>query len=242
MGDASLMSANDPSQVQRREFLQAGALASAAAVTLGSPSLGDEPKASKTTLPTRKLGKTGVDVTILNQGTWRAPGALDRILRFSYANGVRYFDTAKSYGSEPGIAKWMQAMPEVRKNIFLVTKDSPRDPSQMMGMLDQRLASLKTDYVDLFFIHALGDHHGADEAIAMRQEPGAQGGDRGDQEVGQGEVRRLLDPPQEPRPDHPGGGRGRVRRRDHGPVHRLARQGHPAQQGARRRPQARGSA
>jgi predicted aldo/keto reductase-like oxidoreductase len=158
---------NDPSQVQRREFLQAGALASAAAVTLGSPSLGDEPKASKATLPTRKLGNTGVDVTILNQGTWRAPGALDRILRFSYANGVRYFDTAKSYGSEPGIAKWMQAVPEVRKSIFLVTKDSPRDPSQMMGMLDQRLANLKTDYVDLFFIHALGDHHDADQAIAM---------------------------------------------------------------------------
>src|SRR5204862_238009 len=61
----------------------------------------------------------------------------------------------------------MQAVPEVRKNIFLVTKDSPRDPSQMMGMLDQRLASLKADYVDLFLIHALGDHHGADEAIAM---------------------------------------------------------------------------
>ncbi|WP_435011042.1 aldo/keto reductase [Tundrisphaera lichenicola] len=162
---------NEPSQVQRREFLQAGALASAAAVSLGSPSLGDEPNASKTTLPTRKLGNTGVDVTILNQGTWRAPGALDRILRFSYANGVRYFDTAKSYGSEPGIAKWMQAVPEVRKNIFLVTKDSPRDPSQMMKMLDERLANLKTDYVDLFFIHALGDHHGADEAIAMAKSP-----------------------------------------------------------------------
>jgi uncharacterized protein len=146
---------NDPSQVQRREFLQAGALASAAAVTLASPGLGDEPNASKATLPTRKLGNTGVDVTILTQGTWRAPG-LDRLLRFSYANGVRYYDAAKSYGSEPDIAKWMQAVPEVRKNIFLVTKDSPRDPSQMMGMLDQRLASLKTDYVDLFFIHGIG--------------------------------------------------------------------------------------
>ncbi len=157
--------------VDRREFLQAGALAgaSATALTLGHASFGfaADPAASKVTLPTRKLGKTGVDVTILNHGTWQSPGALDRLLRFSYSNGVRYFDTAKSYGSEPGLAKWFAAMPEVRKNIFLVTKDSPQDPSQMMGMLDQRLANLQVDSVDLFFVHALGDHHTPDQAIAF---------------------------------------------------------------------------
>ncbi|WP_435022374.1 aldo/keto reductase [Tundrisphaera sp. TA3] len=131
---------------------------------LVSPGFGDEPNASKPTLPTRKLGKTGVDVTILTQGTWKAPG-LDRLLRYSYANGVRYYDAAKSYGSEPGIAKWFQAMPEVRKEIFLVTKDSPRTPSEMIGMLDKRLEALGTDHIDLFFVHALGDHHTTDEAI-----------------------------------------------------------------------------
>jgi len=164
-----MASNNDSTRVQRREFLQTGAVvtASALAVGQGSPCLGDETKSSKTTLPTRKLGKTGVDVTILNQGTWRAPGALDRILRFSYANGVRYFDTAKSYGSEPGLAKWFEAMPEVRKEIFLVTKDSPRQPSEMMKMLEQRCATLNVDQVDLFFIHALGDHHSADDAISI---------------------------------------------------------------------------
>ena len=73
----------------------------------------------------------------------------------------------------------------------------------MMGMLEDRLqAPLKVDHVDLFFIHALGDHHSADEADRDAQEPGAQGSHRGDQEVGQGQVRRLLDPPQEPGPDH----------------------------------------
>jgi uncharacterized protein len=161
------MSAHDHSQLQRREFLQAGALASAAALSLGAPSLGDEPNAPKPTLPTRKLGKTGVDVTILNHGTWQAPGALDRLLRTSYASGVRYFDTAKAYRTEPGLAKWFQAMPEVRKNIFLVTKDSPNTPKQMIQMLDQRLANLQTDYVDLFFIHALGDHHETGVAVDM---------------------------------------------------------------------------
>jgi predicted aldo/keto reductase-like oxidoreductase len=159
------MSQNDRSQVDRREFLQAGALASTAALTLGSPSLGDEANADKSILPTRKLGKTGVDVTILNHGTWQAPGALDRMLRTSYASGVRYFDTAKVYGTEPAVGKWIQAMPEVRKNIFLATKDWPKTASQMAKMLDQRLATLKVDYVDLFFVHALGDDDSADNPV-----------------------------------------------------------------------------
>ena len=32
-------------------------------------------------------------------------------------------------------------------------------------MLDKRLANLQTDHVDLFFAHAMGDHHELDEAI-----------------------------------------------------------------------------
>ena len=97
-------------------------------------------------------------VSILNQGTWRSP-SLDRLLRFSYANGVRYFDTAKSYGSEPGIAKWFEAMPEVRKSIFLVTKDHPNTPKDLIARLDERLAALKVDHVDLFFIHGIGNSY-----------------------------------------------------------------------------------
>ncbi len=160
------------SELDRRAFLQAGALAgaSATALTLGhsSPSLGDEPDPAKGTLPTRKLGKTGVDVTILNHGTYQAPGgALDRLLRFSYSNGIRYFDTAKSYGTEPALARWFTAVPEVRKNIFLVTKDSPHEPGELPAMLDKRLAALKTDHVDLLFVHALGDHHEPADAIAF---------------------------------------------------------------------------
>ncbi len=103
-------------------------------------------------------------------------------------------------------------------------------------MLDRRLEALGTDYVDLFFIHGLGDDHSARRGDQLRQGPGVQGDGRRDPQVGQGEVHRLLDPPQGPRRDHPGGGRRRDRRRDHAPVHPLARQGLPAEQGARRLP------
>src|SRR5262249_45728852 len=87
----------------------------------------------------------------------------ERLLRYAWANGVRYFDTAKSYGSEPMIGRFLKAMPEVRKQLFLVTKDHPTEPRQLIGQLDQRLAQLQTDYVDAIYIHALGDHDFATE-------------------------------------------------------------------------------
>ncbi len=159
------MDQHDPGAMKRRDFLQAGAgaMAGSAAMGLGSPSAkGDEPAESRTApLPTRELGRTGVKVSILNQGTFRG-SSLNRVLRFAYANGVRCFDTADTYGSEPGIARWMKTDPEIRKNIFLVTKDHPKTPKEMIARLDRRLATLETDYVDLFFIHGIGGEYPAE--------------------------------------------------------------------------------
>jgi uncharacterized protein len=147
--------------INRREFLGTGAGAIAVASTVGiAREAGAQTgsQASKSTvLPKRTLGRTGVEVSMLNLGTWRSVG-LDRVLRFAWANGIRYVDTAKSYGSEPAIGRWLQAMPEVRKELFLVTKDHPNSPKEMINKLDERLDALKTDYVDLIFIHAVGDH------------------------------------------------------------------------------------
>ena len=63
---------------------------------------------------------------MLDQGTVRRRRALDRLLRLAFASGVRVFDTAKVYGSEPDFKKWFEQAPEVRKQIFLVTKDMPK--------------------------------------------------------------------------------------------------------------------
>jgi predicted aldo/keto reductase-like oxidoreductase len=43
-----------------------------------------------------------------------------------------------------------------------VTKDHPNTPDQLIKQLDARLAALQTDYVDLFFIHGIGDSYGKD--------------------------------------------------------------------------------
>jgi predicted aldo/keto reductase-like oxidoreductase len=153
-------------QVSRRGFLGtgAGAIAVAGALGDGAATVAQtaSQKAQPAVLPKRALGRTGVKVTILTLGTWRSVG-LDRLLRFAWKEGIRYVDTAQSYGSEPAIGRWLQAAPGIRKELFLVTKDSPRSPGQLIRMLDDRLEKLQTDYVDLIFIHHVGDHDFARE-------------------------------------------------------------------------------
>jgi predicted aldo/keto reductase-like oxidoreductase len=166
--EAKAMSRDETDSTDRRTFLQAGALTTATALSLGSglkakdtpaPAPGKTPE-----LPRRTLGRTGEKITILEQGAVRSQ-SLERILRFSFASGVRVFDTAKVYGSEPDFRKWFERAPEVRKQIFLVTKDMPRAPRQLITMLDERLETIGTDYIDLFFIHGLGDPPGSRRTV-----------------------------------------------------------------------------
>jgi predicted aldo/keto reductase-like oxidoreductase len=161
------MSHDETSGTDRRTFLQAGALATAAALSTASHVEAQESPAKAPVLPKRKLGKTGLEITMLEMGTGalRERGTLERLIRLSYASGVRTFDTAKMYGTEPGFKRWFEQSPEVRKEIVLVTKDNPKSPKDMLAMLDKRLEALGVDSVDLFFIHGLGDEHKLDDAM-----------------------------------------------------------------------------
>jgi uncharacterized protein len=160
------MSHDHRSGTDRRTFLQAGALATASAMSLTNRAKAQDDAAKTAALPRRKLGRTGVEITMLDQGA-AGNGSVDRILRFAYASGVRTFDTAKVYGTERYFKRWFEQMPEVRKEIFLITKDMPLVPGQMLKMVDERLEALGTDYIDLFFIHGFGDYHTLDGAINL---------------------------------------------------------------------------
>ncbi len=160
------MSAQEMPTTDRRTFLQSGALVTAAALGSATASGTREQTAKPVEIPRRTLGKTGLQVTMLEQGAVRGSD-FDRIMRLSYAGGVRVFDTAKIYGSERLFKKWFDQAPEVRKQIVLVTKDTVRRPSEMLKKVDERLAALGTDYIDLYFIHGLGDEHSLDDAINL---------------------------------------------------------------------------
>jgi aryl-alcohol dehydrogenase-like predicted oxidoreductase len=109
-------------------------------------------------MPKRKLGKTGVEVSILNLG-----GMFDTInnqllLKQAMKWGVTFWDTAESYGnglSEEGMGRFFARNPEARKEIFLVTKVHQPKGGDLTERLDKSLKRLQTDHVDLFFIHAI---------------------------------------------------------------------------------------
>src|SRR5208337_5576275 len=148
----------------RRQFVTTVGLAGLAVAGAGATGViaAPEPPAGAVTaetLPKRKLGKTGVDVSILGLG-----GMFDTInnqllLRQAIKWGVTYWDTAESYGnglSEEGFGRFFSRYPEARKEVFLVTKLHP-ESSNLSERLDNSLKRLQTGYVDLLFVHGLPD-------------------------------------------------------------------------------------
>lgn len=109
-------------------------------------------------VPTRKFGKTGKEVSILSLGGMFDIPSNQIILNLAMKFGVTYWDTANSYGngtSETGIGKYFQANPQDRSKIFLVSKAYTLDTEEMTSMLDTSLKRMGTDYIDLYFMHAL---------------------------------------------------------------------------------------
>jgi uncharacterized protein len=147
--------------VTRRDFVKTVGLASLAVAGAGVPGAMAAPEPAATapagTMPRRKLGKTGVDVSVLSLG-----GMFDTInnqllLKQAMKWGVTYWDTAESYGnglSEEGYGRFFARNPEARKEIFLVTKLQAKG-AHLTERLDMGLKRLQTDHVDLFFIHSI---------------------------------------------------------------------------------------
>jgi len=130
----------------------------AAAANAAAPVEGEAAPARAQAVPRRKLGKSGVEVSVLSLG-----GMFDTInnqllLKQAHQWGVTYWDTAEGYGngkSEEGFGRFFSRNPEIRKDIFLATKSRPAPPDLMTKALDNSLKRLNTEYVDLYFIHAV---------------------------------------------------------------------------------------
>jgi len=108
-------------------------------------------------VPTRPLGKTGVDVSTLSFGCFRVDVSKQMLLKKSLEWGVTHWDTAHNYGTEPALGKYFEKWPEDRKRVFLATKSWTRDPKDLSRELAQSLRDMKTDHVDLLYIHRIDD-------------------------------------------------------------------------------------
>jgi len=113
-------------------------------------------------VPTRPFGKTGANVSILSLGGMFNIASNQMLMKQAVKWGVTYWDTADCYqrGSENGIGKYFKKYPEDRNRVFLVTKSDSRTPKGMTKLLDRSLEKMKTNYIDLYFVHGI---YGIDE-------------------------------------------------------------------------------
>jgi predicted aldo/keto reductase-like oxidoreductase len=105
----------------------------------------------------RKLGKTGVDITILGlggEGILRTNGYWQEaytLINKAIDLGINYFESARAYaGSELYYGK---ALKERRKDIFLTSKSHARNKSGALLHLQETLKNMETDYLDLWQVH-----------------------------------------------------------------------------------------
>ena len=149
--------------LSRREFV-GNSVKGAAAVALGAQAIAQTASAQTNGLPTRALGKTGAEVSVLCLGGWHIGAAANadeaeaiRIMHAAIDEGMTFFDNAWDYhdgGSEIVMGKALASSAK-RDKVFLMTKGCDRDYEGAMACIDESLKRLQTDYLDLWQFHEI---------------------------------------------------------------------------------------
>jgi aryl-alcohol dehydrogenase-like predicted oxidoreductase len=134
------------------------------------------------------LGKTGIQTSRLAMGTGTVGSGhhshqtalgikgLSDLLLNGYDHGLRFFDSADSYGSHPHVAEALKHVP--RDKVTVLTKTWARDPATARADLDRFRRELGTDYIDVCLMHCLteGDwterYKGAMDVLSEAKEKG----------------------------------------------------------------------
>jgi len=145
-------------KTSRREFLSAGIMLPVAGAAskfdlLQSPDKPD-PKLPKSPikLEHRTLGNTGLKVTSVGFGCMITsdPSVIERAADI----GINYFDTARGYQHGNNERMVGAALGAKRKNVILSTKSAADNKAGLLQDLDTSLSELKTDYVDIWYLHS----------------------------------------------------------------------------------------
>ncbi|MGC2813788.1 MAG: aldo/keto reductase [Candidatus Acidiferrum sp.] len=157
--------------MKRREFLLRTACTAGAAMFHGAfprraHAVALKPLPRKfSAADTVTIGKTGIQTSRLAMGTGTVGSGhhshqtalgikgLSDLLLNGYDHGLRFFDSADSYGSHPHVAEALKHVP--RDKVTVLTKSWARDAATMRSDLDRFRRELGTDYLDLFLMHCL---------------------------------------------------------------------------------------
>lgn len=99
----------------------------------------------------------GVEIPKLGLGTWFiSDGDSAQAVVEAVKLGYRHIDTAQAYQNEHGVGKGVQACGVKRQELFVTTKLAAEVKSykKAVASIDQSLATLGLDYIDLMIIHS----------------------------------------------------------------------------------------
>jgi len=178
--------------MRRREFLVRSASGLGAA-WLSSTSIlnaiADQTLATKfSASDTVALGSTGIRTSRLAMGTGTVGSGhhshqtalgvqgLSNLLLNGYDHGLRFFDSADSYGSHAHVAEALKHVP--RDKVTVLTKSWARDPATARADLDRFRRELGTDYLDICLMHCVTEadwterYKGAMDVLSEAKEKG----------------------------------------------------------------------
>jgi 1-deoxyxylulose-5-phosphate synthase len=135
------------------------------------------------------LGRTGIRTSRLAMGTGTIGFGgrsnqtklgispfTNLLLNGYHENGLRFFDSADSYGSHPYVAAALKQLP--RDKVTVLTKTDARDAAGVRADLDRFRRELGIDHIDIVLIHCVteGDwttrYQGAMDVLSEAKEKG----------------------------------------------------------------------
>ena len=105
-----------------------------------------------------QLGRTGLNISDISFGSSQSSDP--DLVRHALDRGVNYFDTAESYRFGTSEVAIGEGLSGVRDRVILASKTkagSNANRTEIMRALEGSLRRLKTDYLDVYFNHAVND-------------------------------------------------------------------------------------
>jgi predicted aldo/keto reductase-like oxidoreductase len=116
----------------------------------------------------RPYGKTGIDLSVIGFGGIlvmdETPEESSRLVSQAIDWGINYFDVAPSYGNAQECLG--PALEPYRKEIFLACKSGKRSAEESQAELNESLKLLRTDYLDLYQLHAVTSDEDVEQILA----------------------------------------------------------------------------
>jgi predicted aldo/keto reductase-like oxidoreductase len=116
----------------------------------------------------RPLGKTGESISVVGFGgimlNNNSPEFSSKIIARAYEAGINYYDVAPSYGNSEELMG--PALEPYRRNCFLSCKSGEREKSGVEREMQESFKKLRTDYFDLYQLHALTTKEDVERSFA----------------------------------------------------------------------------